>query len=252
MMSLASIFKAYTDTKRPFQNYALGQSLSEIDIQVTQVIDTDVKPHAGAAAISNSISMGRSLNGLSAVYLEKQQYERAIACGQTAIAVLENTVALEVYALAAYQLGVSHLELHNFSEAEDYLNQALSLYMTLADSVNEDHVVLHLGYLYAQNQEYMYALAAYESVIDSLLERPLHEGSTELLADVLDLMVQLAEQSNQEDIAAIPYQRVLEQYVQVESPQVIAPFFHQLAKFYESLERYGLAATCYTLASQNG
>lgn len=199
----------------------------------------------------DEIGMGRSLNGLSAVYLEMQQYEQAIACSQAAVAVLENTTVLEAYALAAYQLGVSHLELHHFSQAEDCLNQALSLYMTLADSINEDHVVLHLGQLYAQNQEYMFALAAYESVIDSLLERPLHESTPELLADVLDLIMQLGEQSNQGDIVAMPYEMVLEQYVTAATPEAISPFFQQLAKFYEARECYGLAATCYAQTPSN-
>ncbi|MGF1523530.1 MAG: tetratricopeptide repeat protein [Leptolyngbyaceae cyanobacterium] len=199
----------------------------------------------------NAVGVGKSLNSLSAVYLELQQYARSLAYSQASVAILENTEAIADYALALHQLGVSHLELQNPEQAENYLNHALSLYITLADEVNEDHVVLHLGQLYAQNHEYLFALAAYESVIDSVLERPAEESTQILLLDVLHLIVQLSEATHRLDIALTPYHMVLECYTTVDNPEAIAPLFHQLGQFYETQERYGLAAACYAQAPPN-
>ncbi|MEL6384266.1 MAG: tetratricopeptide repeat protein [Cyanobacteria bacterium J06626_18] len=187
----------------------------------------------------NAVGVGKSLNSLSAVYLELQQYARSLAYSQASVAILENTEAVVDYALAIHQLGVSHLELQNHEQAENYLNHALSLYITLADGVNEDHVVLHLGQLYAQNREYLFALAAYESVIDSLLERPEAESTQTLLLDVLYLVAQLSAETNRLDVALTPYHMVLERYTTADNPEAIAPLFHQLGQFYVAQERYG-------------
>ena len=199
----------------------------------------------------NAGGVGKSLNCLSSIHLVRQQYMRSLAYSQASVAILENTEALEDYALAVYQLGISHLQLQNLTQAEDYLNQALSLYMTVSDEVNEDHVVLHLGQLYAQNQEYLFALAAYESVLDSLLERPADESTQILLLDVLVLIAQLSEATQQFDIVLTPYHMLLERVAIAENPEAIAPLFQQLGQFYEAQERYGLAATCYAQAPQN-
>lgn len=200
--------------------------------------------------IDEFIGIGKSLNGLSAAHLGLQQYERALAYSQASVSILESTEFVEDYALATYQLGVSHLNLHNLPQAEEFLHQALNLYIHLQDAVNEDRVALHLGQLYSQNQEHLFALAAYESVLDSLLERPLEATTQALLTHVLDLIMEVCETTHQADIAVLPYKRVLEQSIIMENPEALAPIFHQLGQFYESQKRYGLSIACYAQAPQ--
>lgn len=204
----------------------------------------------------NPLGISKSLNGLSAVYLERQQYERARAYSQASIAILEvaestaSPATSEDYALATYQLGVSYLKLHNLPQAEAYLTQALSLYTTLQDAVSEDYVTLYLGQLYTQHQEYLFALAAYESVLDSLLERPQHESTHALLKHLLNFITAICEATQQADIAYLPYKRALEQSIMADTPETMSPIFHQLGQFYESQQRYGLSVACYAQTPQ--
>lgn len=194
------------------------------------------------------VGIGRSLNGLSAVYLHTQQYRRAQACSQTAIATLESTTARSDYALAIYQLGVAHLKLNQLSEAESFLKQASTLYHALPDPLNEDRVLLHLGQLYMARQECMFALACYEAVLDSVLMRLWQDTTQELLLTVLKQMMQLCEHVYGGDCAIVPFQQVLDRYIASGNRQQIAQLLRQLGQFHESQQRYQLALECYAQA----
>lgn len=200
----------------------------------------------------NVVGMGKGLNGLSAVYLALQEYPRSLAYSQAAVCILEATEADADYALALYQLGVSHLSLHNRAQAEDPLNRALSLYIRLGDTHYEDYAVLRLGQLYAQNKEFMFALAAYESVLDSLLARPFDEATSTLLDNLLSLITDLCKATNQDHIAIAPYQTAMMHPNAIDDPKAVAPIFHRLGHFYEVQHRYGLAAACHAQALQIG
>lgn len=141
--------------------------------------------------LQHATGIGKSLNGLSGVYLQIQQYGQALACSQAAIAALEATSARQDYALATYQLGVSHLKLQHFSEAEAALNKAITLYHALGDAINEDRVLLHLGQVYAYRQEYMFAIACYEAAIDSLMKQPLQTDTRSLVMDAVNLLLNI-------------------------------------------------------------
>ncbi|NER80925.1 MAG: tetratricopeptide repeat protein [Leptolyngbya sp. SIO1D8] len=200
--------------------------------------------------VQDAIGIGKSLNGLSAVCLYTQCYERAIAYSQASVAILEQTPAQQDYALAVYQLGVSHLKANNFSFAEEYLEAALTLYHNLNDVLNENRVLLHLGQLYAKRKEYMFSLACYEAVLDSLLEYSLQDHTKTLLVDVLRLIMQICEETNQTDLEIVPHRDVLERYLTSGNPQKIAQVLRQVGKFYESQQQYNLALKCYTQALQ--
>ena len=66
----------------------------------------------------DAVGIGKSLNGLSAVSLAQGCYDRALAYSQAATAILEDTDAKHDYAIALYQLGVSHFELQHWPQAE--------------------------------------------------------------------------------------------------------------------------------------
>ena len=192
--------------------------------------------------------VGRSLNGLSAVYLQTQEYERSLAYSQASALILEDTIAQEDYALAVYQLGVSHLKLKNLPEAERHLDHALTLYNTLGDILNENRVVLHLGQLYTQRQEFMFALACYESVLDDLLEYPTQD-TQELVFDVLSLIMELYQTTHPEMLEAFPCNHFTGQHPSTTSePADMATLFQQLGQFHEAQTRYGLALEYYARA----
>ncbi|MEO0985092.1 MAG: tetratricopeptide repeat protein [Cyanobacteria bacterium J06639_14] len=197
----------------------------------------------------NLVGVGKSLNGLSAVYLEAQEYERSLAYSQASVSVLEDTGTPEDLALAVYQLGVSHLQLANLSEAEYYLDQALTRYNALGDVLNENRVVLHLGLLYAQRQEFMFALACYESVLDDLLKFPFQETQA-LVLEVLSLILRLSEATGHTTLETAPSKKLVEYYSDKGYAANIAEIFQQLGKFHESQTRYGLAFECYAHALQ--
>ena len=199
--------------------------------------------------LQDLVGVSKSLNGLSAVYLETHAYERSLACSQASVAVLEDAQAPEDHALAVYQLGVSHLNLGNLSEAEHYLDKALTLYNVLGDTVHENRVVLHLGLLYNQRREFMFALACYESVLDDLLECPL-QATQELVLNVLSLILQLCEETGQATLEKMPYQKLVDYYSAGGYPSKIAEIFRQLGQWHESQTRYGLAFACYQQALQ--
>ena len=194
--------------------------------------------------------VGKSLNGLSAVYLQVQEYERSLAYSQASVAILEDTSAREDYALAVYQLGVSHLKLQNLSTAERYLDKALTLYAILEDILNENRVVLHLGQVYAQRQEFMFALACYESVLDDLLDCPLLE-TQELVAETLSLIRELCEDTHPEAFEVLPYKHLAVLPKAASDLSNIATIFQQLGQFHESQTRYGLALEYYARALQS-
>ena len=192
------------------------------------------------------VGIGKSLNGLSAVYLKTQAYERSLAYSQASVEVLGTTIARQDYALAMYQLGVSHLKLQNLSQAEQYLEQALALYQRLQDPVNEDRVLLHLGQLYAQRQEFMFALACYESVLDNLLECTSQENTQDLMVDVLSLIKQLCEETHCTELAIVPQQDDIDRYLASGHLQELSQLFRHLGQFFECQQQYSLALKCYS------
>lgn len=198
--------------------------------------------------LQHLVGIGKSLNGLSAVYLQTQHYSRAQSYSQAAIAILEDTAARQDYALAVYQLGVSHLKCNHLSQAQRFLEQALALYHDLSDSLSEDRVLLDLGQLYVARQEFMFALACYEAVLDSLLIQGLHNHTQELLLTVLERMMQLCEICYGDDCAIVPFQEVLNRYIASGERSQIAQLFWQLGYFHESQQRYTLALECYSQA----
>lgn len=168
-------------------------------------------------------SAGKSLNGLSGIYLKTKQYDKALASSQASVSALETETPDEHYALAVYQLGVSHLRLNHLPQAEEYLEQALDLYQGWQDSLNEDHVLLHLGQVYSDRQQYLFALACYEAVLDDVLEQPQEQPMLDLLCSVLSLIAQLCKATNQPNGAA-QYEYVVERRLSVEEYSRLRPF----------------------------
>jgi tetratricopeptide (TPR) repeat protein len=75
--------------------------------------------------IQDAIGIGKSLNGLSAVYLQTHKYRRSLSYSQAAISILEDTAANQDYALAVYHLGISHFKVHNLYPAEQCVEALL-------------------------------------------------------------------------------------------------------------------------------
>lgn len=75
--------------------------------------------------IRDAIGIGKSLNGLSAVYLQTHTYQRSLSYSKAAVSILEDTAAAQDYALAVYQLGIAHFKLNNLYPAEQCVDALL-------------------------------------------------------------------------------------------------------------------------------
>ncbi|MGF1523529.1 MAG: tetratricopeptide repeat protein [Leptolyngbyaceae cyanobacterium] len=244
--AVASITTNWGDTLPSYQLSSDAQTSFQWGIQyfTQQRFDKALKNFQAAlqtyTQIQDLVGAGKSLNGLSAVYLETQEYERSLACSQASVSVLEDIGSLEDYALAVYQLGVSYLRLDDTSAAERYLDRALTLYNVLGDTLHENRVVLHLGLLYAQRREFMFALACYESILDDLLECPLPQ-TQELVFEALSLILQLCEKTGQTTLDTMPHQKLMDYYRASGYQSNVADMLRQLGQAYVS-------PTCCSLA----
>ncbi|MEM9120438.1 MAG: tetratricopeptide repeat protein [Cyanobacteria bacterium P01_F01_bin.56] len=196
------------------------------------------------------VGIGKSLNGLSAVYLQLESVGQALACSQAAVAALEETAATTNYAIALYHLGISHREMQHSQAAERCLTQALELFEILGDRAYENEVLLHLGQLYLHQNQFTFALACYRAVLDSLLQHPTQEHIHEQLKQVLSLMMQLCTQTKTGEAAICSFQALLEQHIPTAAPRLVARLIQQLGQFHESQEEYRLALECYAQALQ--
>ena len=156
--------------------------------------------------------MGQSLNGLSAVYLSLGQPERSLICSQAAAAILEDTEAKYDYAIALYQLGLSHFELQHIAQAERSFEYALKQFYHLTAIDYENRILIDLGRIYAQQHKFLFALACYESVLDSLIVNPFLENRRETLSAVVQAVAQLSQHEKLGKGAISAFQSVLEEY----------------------------------------
>ncbi|NEQ47502.1 MAG: tetratricopeptide repeat protein [Leptolyngbya sp. SIOISBB] len=156
--------------------------------------------------------MGQSLNGLSAVYLSLGQPERSLICSQAAAAILEDTEAKYDYAIALHQLGRSHFELQHIAQAEQSYVKALKQFYSLPDIDYENRILIDLGGIYAQQHKFLFALACYESVLDSLIVNPFLENRRETLSAVVQAVAQLSQHEKLGKGAIAAFQSVLKEY----------------------------------------
>jgi len=198
----------------------------------------------------DTVGMGQSLNGLSAVYLELKNFDKALACSQAAVAVLEETSAMADHAIALYQLGLSHCAMHQPQQAERFLSQALELFETLEDEQFDHDALLHLTWAYAEQGKFAFALASCEAMLESLLADLAQANRQEPLQQVLSLTRQLCGQISPGTMALASFQAFLEQCLPTESPQQAASRIQQFGQFHEAQEQYRLALDCYAQALQ--
>ncbi|MEM6716852.1 MAG: hypothetical protein AAF622_17430 [Cyanobacteria bacterium P01_C01_bin.147] len=158
------------------------------------------------------IGVGKSLNGLSALYFEQGSPSRSLTYSQAAAAILEDTAAKYEYAIALYQLGISHCELQNIFPAEQSLEKALTQFCQLSNLEYENHSLIYLGRIYAQQHKFLFALACYESVLDSLIVNPFLENRREMLSTVLRAVAELSQQHKAGKAMSMALQSVLEEY----------------------------------------
>lgn len=211
--SLRTVFD-YTDICWGEHYYRIGR----ID-KAQQKFETTL---AYFTEIQDEVGMGKSLNGLSALYLDQGHYARSLACSQAAVEILRETHASADYTLAVYQLGRSYFELNHIADAERHLESALALYHDQDDREGEDRALLHLGRAYAAQERYLFALACYEAVLDSIVTASIPEERADLLQKVMDAMMQLCQQTKAEETAIASFQSVLEKGRFADDSQYVA------------------------------
>lgn len=177
------------------------------------------------AQIQDEKGIGRSLNGLSAVYLAMGEYPRSRSYSQTATIILQALSAPADYAEALCHLGISHFKLDNLAAAQVCFEQALTLYTSLHNKSRENSLLLTLGQTYAQQKQYMFALACYEALLDNLFA-PLGQAAIQqLLPMTLNSMRQLCEEIYAAGAIAA-YQAVLKQHAAPQHPQLVKSYRH--------------------------
>lgn len=197
------------------------------------------------------ICLGVSLRQLGSLYMEKQQYSRSQACSQAAVAVLESLDVHHEYGHAVYQLALAHLKLGQLPRAEAELEHAMQLYQMQQDDLGENRALVSLGKLYAQRREFMFALACYESVLDSLLLPHQFDAKIDpLLIEVLCEISILCRETGHSDWASVPYQDVLNHFISQGRCAELAQACRELGQKYEEEQQYRLALECYHQALQ--
>lgn len=200
----------------------------------------------------DSIRLGISLRQLGELYMEKQQYSRSQACSQAAVAVLEPFNVHHEHGHAVYQLGLVHLKLGQLSRAEAELERAMQLYQMQQNDLDENRALISLGKLYARRREFMFALACYESALDSLLlPHQSCERTEYLLIEVLCEISILCRETGHFDWASVPYQDVLSHFISRGRRAELAQACHELGQMYEADQQYRLALECYYQALQS-
>ncbi len=191
--------------------------------------------------------VGISLCQLGTLARQHGQFSRSQSYSQAAVAILDTLEAPKVQAHAVYELGLSYWQLIDLPQAEQQFERAMLLYQAASDCVGELRSLLALGRLYAQQREFMFALACFESALDTLL-LPVHNaGVTEdLLVEVLCEIAILCRTTGHHDWAIIPYQDVLNHFMaQGKSPIALAQVCRQVGQKQEANHQYRLALECY-------
>lgn len=233
-------FQAYRDLREGWQQYEQQQFRLAL-----QPFEAALR---GFVQCQEPIGMGRALNGLSAVYLAMGSTPRSLAYSQAAIAILGETAARQDYALAMYQLGLSHRQMHHLVQhlvqATACFEEALNLFVSLGDRSHENSTLLQLGQLYGQQGQHLFALACYEALLDSLSQPESSTREAWLNRAVLRSLLELCVQTKGVEAAIAAYQSLLSRLLSSQSQEEIAHFFQPLGQGSESQRRYRLALGC--------
>jgi tetratricopeptide (TPR) repeat protein len=196
-------------------------------------------------AAQHIVSIGKSLNALSAVYLMQQQYGRSQAYSQAAVSILAPTAARNDYAIALQQLGLSYFKQGDWAIAQSYLERAIAVWRKLGDHWGEDITLVWLGQVYGQRREFMYALACYEAVLERLLGLPCGGWTDQFLGTLLELVMQLCKAMGRPKQAIAPIFAVLNQVVWLQDVRRIELVWRRLGQLYETQQHYVMALECY-------
>ncbi|MDA0265411.1 MAG: tetratricopeptide repeat protein [Cyanobacteria bacterium] len=188
--------------------------------------------------------VGQSLSTMATVHLATADYSRALTYGQAAIAVLEDCDALPDSAHTLQTLGLAHFHLGDWAAAQARLEQAATLYHRLADSRAEGITLNHLGQVYSQQKDFMFALATYEAALDCCLELP-SAATQELTATVLRHTGQLYEGMGYCEFAIAPYRDALDTYQKLGDIAKATLLLQHLGSLYEAQGQYAMAVECY-------
>lgn len=161
----------------------------------------------------NDINIGKSLNGLGAIYLRDRNYTRSLSYSKAASIILAETSAKSNYALALFLSGVSYSQLAKQDSAVTCFNAVLALDDEINETDYKNLVALCLGQVYIRQKQYLFGLACYESVLDNLVNDSLCKPSSGLLTATASLIMQSCKAiySKQRGIAA--YHKLTSRYV---------------------------------------
>jgi tetratricopeptide (TPR) repeat protein len=222
-------------------------SAAEVDLQNEQFEAALVRLEQALQVFTTQgdiTGVGQSLSAIATVYLARADYGRALTYGQAAIAVLEDCNAPSNLAQALYTLGCAKFHTGHLDAAQTHLEQAACLFHQLEDTSAEGNSLKLLGQVYAQQNTFMFALAAYEAALDCCLEET--EKTTEALtAEVLSYIGELYETMGYDEFAIAPYCDALTTYQQAGDTTKAQQLLQRLGHLYETQGRYTVALDCY-------
>lgn len=150
-------------------------------------------------------------------------------------------------ALALHKLAIASFKSGDLATAICHLNRALCKYQESKDVSGQGWVLIHLGQMYVQQGQYLFAVACYEAILDELLDRSFHSEPREILLMTLSLAMQLCTKVYGAE-AIHSYKTLIEKYLPVSDLQVLTKLLRRLGQFHSARQEYRLALKFYAQA----
>lgn len=185
----------------------------------------------------HEIITGKSLNGLSEIYLRLRNYERSLSYSKAASIILAKTSVKSDYALSLFLLGRSYSELNKQASAVTCFNAALALYEELKNTEYQNLVTLCLGRSYVRQKQYLFGFACYESVLDSLANESFCRASSNLLTVTVSLIMQSCKARYGEQGGITAYHKLTSRYLSDNISQQVTHLLQQLGQTDEPISK---------------
>ncbi|MEM9503021.1 MAG: tetratricopeptide repeat protein [Cyanobacteria bacterium P01_E01_bin.43] len=191
------------------------------------------------------LNVGRSLNGLGLLDLDRRRYRQAETELRAAIEVLADVEAPRQTAIAFHNLALVHYQQGDHAAAKAEFQQALSCWQTGEDSLELALTLDYLGRIYADEQAYWLALGSFEAAVDILVELTPYQDVRVEAAALMVQMAQLCEHTRHLDLAIAYLTAALETYQTLPLSQPLMIVLNRLGRLHQQAQRPAIARHYY-------
>ncbi|MGD1940824.1 MAG: tetratricopeptide repeat protein [Leptolyngbyaceae cyanobacterium] len=196
------------------------------------------------------LNIGRCLNGLGLIDLDRRRYVQAETEFQAAIEVLADVEAPRQSAIAFHNLALVHYQQGDHAAAKVEFQQALDFWQTGEDSLDLALTLDYLGRIYADEQAYWLALGSFEAAVDILVELTPHQDVRLEAAALMVQMAQLCEHTRHLDLAIAYLTAALETYQTLPLSQPLLTVLNRLGRLHQQAQRPAIARHYYQRAQR--